>query len=69
VDGLNTLLGKPGTFAVLAGAAAALTGLTSARAARVRAAAGASEYRTDAAHSPPLPTPSAGEQAGRSQIR
>jgi hypothetical protein len=58
VDGLNTVLGKPGTFAVLAG-------LTSARAARVRATAGASGYRTDAAYSPPSPSSAAGEPAGR----
>jgi hypothetical protein len=34
VDGLNAALGKPGTFAVLAGVAAVLAGLTWARAAR-----------------------------------
>ena len=40
VDGLNALFGKAGAFAVLAGAAAVLTGLLGLRAARDRATAG-----------------------------
>jgi hypothetical protein len=55
VDGLNAALGKPGTFAVLAGIAALLTGLMWVRAARVRPAAGASPHRTEAAYSPTAP--------------
>jgi hypothetical protein len=38
VDGLNEVFGKPGTFAVLAVAAAVLTGLLAAGAARGRPA-------------------------------
>jgi hypothetical protein len=52
VDGLNAVLGKPGTFAVLAGIAALAAGLTWLRAARVRPAAGVRGYRTEAASSP-----------------
>jgi hypothetical protein len=55
VDGLNAALGKPGTFAVLAGIAALLTGLMWVRAARGRPAAGASPHRTEAAYSPTAP--------------
>jgi hypothetical protein len=51
VDVLNAGLGKPGTFAVLAGAAAVLTGLMRLRAARVRAAQPSRSDRTDAAYS------------------
>ena len=55
VDGLNAALGKPGTFAVLAAAAALLTGLMWVRAARARAAAGTSPYGTEAAYSRTAP--------------
>jgi MFS family permease len=55
VDGLNAALGKPGTFAVLAGVAAALTGLMWVRAARARAASPASSHRTEAAYSRTAP--------------
>jgi hypothetical protein len=51
VDGLNAVLGKPGTFAVLAGVAAVLAGLTWARAARSAPTAGAGRYRTESAYS------------------
>jgi MFS family permease len=54
VDGLNAALGKPGTFAALAGVAALLTGLMWVRAARVRSTA-ASSYRTEAAYSRTAP--------------
>jgi MFS family permease len=52
VDGLNAGLGKPGTFAVLAGIAALVGGLTWLRAARVRPGTSVRGYRTEAASSP-----------------
>jgi Major Facilitator Superfamily len=55
VDGLNAAVGKPGTFAVLAGVAAVLTGLMWLRAARVRADSLADSYRTEAAYSRTAP--------------
>ncbi|MDX6416625.1 MAG: hypothetical protein QOG28_1245, partial [Trebonia sp.] len=51
VDGFNAVLSKPGTFAVLAGVAAVLAGLTWARAARSAPTAGAGRYRTESAYS------------------
>jgi hypothetical protein len=51
-DGLNAGLGKPGTFAVLAGIAALAGGLTWLRAARVRPGTSVRGYRTEAASSP-----------------
>jgi hypothetical protein len=51
VDVLNAGLGKPGTFAVLAGAAAVLTGLMRLRATRVRVAPPSRSDRTGAAYS------------------
>ena len=61
VEGLNAALGKPGTFAVLAGAAALLTGLMWARAARVRTAAGpAHTERRRLTPAPPADSPAAG---------
>jgi MFS transporter len=65
VDGLNAGLGKPGTFAVLAGVAAVLAGLTWARAARsvpLQANAGTERKRptrAGPAH-PPAGEPAAG---------
>jgi MFS family permease len=55
VDGLNAGLGKPGTFAVLAGVAAVLTGLMWVRATWVRPDLPASSHRTEAAYSPTAP--------------
>jgi len=55
VDGLNAALGKPGTFAVLAGVATVLAGLMWAGTARVRPAAGAHGYGTEAAYSRTAP--------------
>jgi hypothetical protein len=55
VDGLNTLLGKPGTFAVLAGVAAVLAGLMRLRAARARPASLTHDYQTEAAYSRTAP--------------
>jgi MFS family permease len=55
VDGLNAALGKPGTFAVLAGVAAALAGLMWARAARARATSTADSHGTEAAFSRTAP--------------
>jgi hypothetical protein len=55
VDGLNAALGKPGTFAVLAGVATVLAGLMWAGTARVRSAAGTHGYRTEAAYSRTVP--------------
>jgi hypothetical protein len=52
VEGLNAGLGKPGTFAVLAGIAALVGGLTWRRAARVRPGTSVRGYRTEAASSP-----------------
>jgi hypothetical protein len=55
VDGLNSALGKPGTFAVIAGVAAVIAGLMWARAARAHATAGDYAHRTEAAYSPTAP--------------
>jgi hypothetical protein len=57
VDGLNAGLGRPGTFAVLAAAAAAVTGLMLVRAARVRPAPPSRGDRTGAARSRTAPDP------------
>jgi hypothetical protein len=65
VDGLNAGLGKPGTFAALAGIAALVAGLTWLRAVRVRPGASARGYRTEAASSPAARlTSGPGEAAG-----
>jgi hypothetical protein len=65
VDGLNPGLGKPGTFAVLAGIAALVGGLTWQRAAWVRPGTSVRGYRTEAASSPAVRLISGpGEAAG-----
>jgi hypothetical protein len=51
VDGLNLVAGKLGTFAVLAGTAAALAGLMWLRGARSAPVARADRYRTQSAYS------------------
>jgi hypothetical protein len=51
VDGLNAALGRPGTFAALAGAAAALTAWMGVQAARARPASRVSLSRTERAYS------------------
>jgi MFS family permease len=51
VDVLNAALGKPGTFAALAGVAAALAGLMWVRAARARATSPADSHTTETAFS------------------
>ena len=51
VDGLTGALGRPGTFAALAGAAAALTAWMAVQAARARPASRPSLSRTDGAYS------------------
>jgi MFS family permease len=55
VDGLNAVLGKPGTFAVLGGVAAVLAGLTWVRAALARAGSPSISDRTGAAYSRTTP--------------
>jgi hypothetical protein len=63
-DGLNAALGKPGTFAVFAGVAAALAGLTWARAARsVPLQAPSSIERERLTPAPPANQPEGGPAA------
>jgi len=65
VDGLNPAFGKPGTFAVIAGVAAVIAGLTWVRAARQAAPpAPAGTERNRLTPAAP-PSPSEGEPAGR----
>jgi MFS family permease len=65
VDGLNPVFGKPGTFAVLAGAAAVVGGLTWARAARSATLPVTPDTERNRLAPVPPANPSEGEPAGR----